>query len=810
MILTNYLKSAVRNFTRRKLYTFINTIGLSVAIAFCLHVYLFVNDELSFDQFHVNKDRIYRLNLKTLDKGKWDRGEDDPFYYSAYLPNALSEALVKEVPEVEAVSLLKEGGERIIRYNDNILMQDIVFTDSSFFDMFSFEVISGSDYRLFQQPSDAAITEATAKKFFGNENPIGKEIYLDFEYATTSAFTIKAVVSAPSNSSIQFELLLPIQSYQPFIRKSWNSNSYPTFVQLREGADPEIFTAKANSILKHNRRKWIERVEADNNLPENISAVSFTLTQLPAIHFDKKVSWSNVSDLQYSWILASIALLIIVIASINYISFALTLSTSRRKEVGIRKTIGATQKQIFIQFTIESLSMTFFAGIIGMGLASSFLPLFNEITQKDIAIPNESYPYIALFLISLILITGLLSGSYPASFLSRIQPALALKSSHSKLKLNFVKPLVVLQFILSAFLMISAVIMYRQMNFITTKDLGYKNENIIALPTHIGWSEESDKVVEQFRNKLKGIPSVLDVSGVDASFNQGYASMSFQNDDHQNQVYIYRVDTNYLSLFDIQLIQGRGFRQDFASDSNAIIVNEAMVKAYGWTDPLNETLSGSNNPKDDLKVIGVVKDYHFLSLEEEIKPLFLIASPTSGRYLTTLLIKLDGNDIPMSLASVEREWKSQYPEKPFNYSFVDVDVARQYEAYNRWMRIMGIATVFAILIACLGLLGLAGINALSRTKEIGIRKVLGADLMSIFILLNKPFVFLALIAFLIATPISIYIMEKWMSNFKYHISLSWEIFVFSIVSGLLIVIAAVSYHGIKAANSNPVDSLRNE
>jgi putative ABC transport system permease protein len=804
---SNYLTIFIRNFTKRKLFSFINALGLSIAIGFSLLVYLFVQDEYSFDKFHLNRETIYRINLGYLDDKALGMTNEDPYTYQAMLPNGLGEALQKEVPEIEKLTLMKEAGKQVVAYQDKGFMQEITFVDSSFFAMFTFESLSGSTYKLFSEPTDAVITKEAAIKLFGNEDPIGKVITLSYEQLSSPSYTVKAVLRLPINSSIQFEVLLPIQSYKPYQRKSWNANSYPVFVQLRNDADPKQFLSKLDTLFTHNNSLYINAVREKRGTPKEIPIQKCSLTKLSDVHFDKRVDWPNVSDRQYSWILGAIAFLIISIASINYVSFALTTSITRRKEVGIRKTVGATGNQLFYQFNVESIGLASIATLIGIGLAVIFIPIFNSLTQKEVSILSVISPVGILFLLTLVLFIGLCAGSYPALRVARINPVLALKGSSSFAKVGFAKPLVVLQFAMSAFLMISAVIMYRQMRFVTTKNLGYNANSVIAIPTKLGWNTKSDEAITRFRNETKTNPLVENVSGAVQPL-EGGMSMTFDLNGQMKNVHFNRIDESYLSLFNIELLQGRNFNRGLSSDSSAIIINETFVKCMGWINPLNESINFDNpGSTGGLNVIGVVKDFHFRSLETEIEPLVLQAS---GGYLVTLLVKLNPSDIPNALVAAEGIWKNLYPDQPFDYTFVDDTVAKQYVTYTRWMRITGISTALAIIIASLGLFGLSGISALSRTKEIGIRKILGADFNSIFLMLNKPFVVLAIVSFVIATPISLYVMEKWMSNFNYHIEIGWEIFAISIFSGLLIALTTVSYHGIKTANVNPADTLRYE
>lgn len=394
----------------------------------------------------------------------------------------------------------------------------------------------------------------------------------------------------------------------------------------------------------------------------------------------------------------------------------------------------------------------------------------------------------------------------------RFQPALVLKGHFtSQLQARFTKPLVVLQFFFSASLIICSMIMYRQMKFVATKDLGYDKDQTLVIQTQTGWRDkDGNKMVERFRTRAQGESGIVSVAGTGSSFNQGVGRFSYEINGEDKAAYVYAVDPNYISTLGIHLAQGRSFDANIFSDSSAVIVNEALVEDLKWTDPLNEHLNWRGDPAGPgSKVIGVVKDYHFLSLEENIEPLFLTMDEFFG-YHTKMLVRLEAGNVSDALDKVRRLWKELFPDKPFDYTFLDQDVAKQYESYECWMSVTGFATGFAILISCMGLFGLAGISAVNRTKEIGIRKVLGAEMSSIFILLNKQYVWLSLIAFGLAVPLSWYVMSKWLASFKFSVAMSWEVFAASTLLGLVIALATVSYHTLKTALANPATTLKYE
>lgn len=814
IMIGNYFKVASRNIQKRKLYSFINAFGLSVGLAFCMLIALYIQDEKEFDQFHENKNSIYRIEARSYDI--WQPDLADRYQQHAWIQTGLAPALKEELPEVKFATRYNSGARGIFRSEEKVFTEEITYVDADFFKMFSFNLITGNADRIFLDKSEIVLTPAIVKKYFGDADPIGKTIRIDIN--GEKSYTVSGIIeAAPANSSVHFEILIP-QENRPYYERNlenWGNQNTPTFVQLNPNADLTIFKANLDKIVDKYMgemlAKW--RKEAVVPIPDDVKMREYLYTALTDVHLKKEISWEKVSDPLYSIILGGIALLIMLIACINYISLSLTTSASRRIEVGVRKVVGAQRNQLVYQFSFESLILAFASMVIGSILVVFFLPAFNEFTSKGIELTITKV--IQLLSVGFILTTvvGLLAGSYPSLFLSRFKPAQVLKGGFtSRLQAGFTKPLVVLQFALSAFLIISSVMMYRQMNFITTKDLGYNKEQVLVIPTQTGWNAEGNKVIEQFRNRAVNEPVIASVTGASTGFNQGYSRWGFKIKGEQKSAYVYSIDPFYIPTLDIQVVAGRNFDAAIATDTSGIIVNEALVRDMKWTDPLNEYYNwqedsvGLGSP-----IIGVVKDYHFLSLEQAFEPMFLSMDMKNMGYLTTMMVRLSTTDVVGGLERVKSLWFELFPDKPFDYTFLDEDVAKQYKSYQRWMSIMALATGFAILISCLGLFGLAGINAVNRTKEIGIRKVMGADLKTIFVLLNKQFVWLALVAFCIASPLSWWFITKWyLKDFTFKVALTWELFALSMGAGLLLALVTVSYHAIKAALINPAETLKYE
>ena len=745
----------------------------------------------------------------------WKQDPANPYNRSAYLQLGLKHALQDELPEVEYATRFRSGGAGIFRFGNKVFTEKLTYIDADFFKMFSFRLISGNSDKLFQNKSDVVLTPAFARKYFGDQDPIGKAVLIDNE--GERSFIVAGIIEpAPANSSLSYEILLPQETWPNYDKQvnQWGNFSTPTFVQLVRNTNLEKFRTNLDKVIqKYMGDRLIQwRKRAVVPVPDNVKLFELEFSRLTDIHLKKEIGWDKVSDRQYSFILGGIAVLILLIACINYVSLALTSSASRRTEVGVRKVVGAQKKQLMYQFGLESIMLTFISMILGIGLVYFFLPAFNDFTGKGIIVNGTNLFRILGVSLSLTLLVGILAGSYPSFFLSGFRPALVLKGRFtSRVNTGLTQFLVGAQFFFSAALIISSVIMYRQMRFVTTHDLGYNKEQVVVIPTQTGWTEEANKTVERFRARTQQDPFIVSVSGTSSSFNQGYSRYGYKIKDENKSAYVFAVDAEYINTLGIEIAQGRNFDARRVTDTAGIIVNEALVKDMGWKDPLNEHL---NWKEDSLgigsPVIGVVKDYHFLSLEENIEPMFLSMDKKNVGYLVSMLVRIAPGEIPGSIEKIKKIWQEISPDKPFDYTFLDQDVAKQYESHQRWMGIMGLSTGLAILIACLGLFGLAGINVVNRTREIGIRKVMGAELHNIFVLLNKQYVWLSLIAFAFAAPVSWYFMSQWLSSFKFAIQISWELFAASMAAGLLIALVTVSYHAIQASLVNPAETLKYE
>lgn len=809
IMLLNHLKIGVRSILNRKLYSFINAVGLSIAIAFSILIYLFIQDEKSFDQFHDNKERIFRLHAERTRFEPNDDGETMEKF--AWIQTGVAATLKEEAPEVIATTSLN-GSNAIFSVGDKIFNEPITYLHSDFFKMFSFKILHGNKDKLLEDPSEIVLSASTAEKYFGEENPVGQTINLQI-YGEELVVTVSGVIEdVPVNSSIDYQSALLNVVNRPYYQRNidnWQSWNSPTFVMIEDASQKDQLNNSLEDLYAKFVQPAIDKSVAESGY-EPRSTSEYKALQLTDIHLYPDVSWTRVSDPQYGLILSGIAILILLIACINYIALAMASSAGKRLEVGIRKAVGGARKQLISQFMIESVLLSMVAMVISICLIAVFLPHFNEFTSKSIVL-SDSMLEIALTTIGFALIIGFVAGIYPAFVLSGFKPLSMLRSrSSSKVRASITRPLVVFQFGISAFLIICSVVMLRQMNFITTKNLGYSQDQVLVIPTYTGYSEEGEQVVERFRNATAENDNIIHVSGTNSSFNQGWSRNGFRIDGELHSAYTYRVDEDYIPTLGIKLKEGRNFDKDIVTDrKKTLIVNEALVADFGWEDPLSETLNWRDDSLGGWKIIGVVEDYHFLSLENEVEPMFMFLDQEEGM-ITTMLVKVKAEDIPETIEYAQSKWQEVVSDKPFDFTFLDEDVAKQYESYEKWSNIMWVATLFAILIACLGLFGLAGINALNRTKEIGIRKALGAEIRDILVMMNRPYAIMALISFALAAPASWWVMDQWLSDFKFAISLSWQLFVVSLGSALILALFTVSYHSVKAALVNPADTLKYE
>jgi len=806
----HYLKIALRNILKYKTYSVINVFGLALGVACCVLVFLFVQHEMSYDRFHENGAQIYRVNLsaKTPDGGhKIKAGQ----------PMPLAPALKTSFPEILNATRLSAGSV-VIHFGEESIKEQALYADADFFKMFSFPLVHGEAAAALANKNAIVLSSALAQKYFGDESALGRTLTLNFGDRMQD-FIVSAVgQKIQSNSSIEFDLVLPYENSPDYaaLENLWTSWGAVTFIQTAAGVQPAELQNKFKEFVKSHYGAMIQTWEILGWLAKGKEALQLELQPLTAVHLDTRVESGTVpmptSSPTYSYILAGIGLIVLLIACINFMTLAIGRAASRTREVGMRKTLGALRSQLMKQFWGEAMLFSFFALLLGIALAEAFLPVFNGLANKSLAIDYAGDWRIYAVFITLMIGIGLLAGGYPAIFLSRFQPMATLKNKFflgGKNRLS--QTLIVAQFSLSVLLVVCAVIMSNQLDLLKTHQPGFNEEQIVVVPTSAR-DAEGEKLLQLYREKLAGQSRVLGVTGNSDGFYKDTGWMSFGGNDGATwQVNVMRVDQDFIKTFGMEILQGRDFSRAITADANkSVIVNETLVKELGWKVSGGHIFSNfSTKGMKEPEVIGVIKDFNYASLHERVKPLVLLLDPSYAA-IRYIYVKLAPGDFSEALALLQKNWREIAPNKPFDYYFLDADFDQRYREEERWAQIVMYAMLFAIVIACIGLFGLSALTVTKRTKEIGIRKVLGASIFSIVRLLTNEFVILIVLANLLAWPIAYFAMQQWLQDFAYRLDMTIWPFVLSGIFALGVALLTVSFQAIKAALANPVEALRYE
>ncbi len=811
-MIKNYLKIALRNLQRHPGYTFINVFGLAIGIAFCALLLLYVNDELTYDDFHEHGDRLYRAQRVSFDP-------DGSSSKDVYLPMPLGPALQADFPDVEAVVRFCTFIEHFIRRGALTAEESVLYADPTLFNAFSFPLLRGNPDLALAAPHQAVLSERAAWRYFGEEDPMGQTLEVRLG-DTFEAFTVTGVAKdPPSNSSVQFDILLPfvqLETASDWFRGAagnWQRSAFITYVLLEEGS---TLAEDADRLLAF-RQKYYPGEETELRSSGEWEAegppVTYALQELSGVHLDTTVPGgiSPASNPLYSYILLGIALVVLSIAFINFMTLTIGRSTSRAREVGVRKVVGAVRRQLMGQFWGETLLLSSFAGVAGLVLAAAFLPVFNTLTQKELAFDYAQNPVLLVFFTVLVLGSSLVAGAYPAVVLSGFRPVDILRNRFGlRSSGRLTGALVVVQFALSVFLIISTLIMLKQLEHLQSRDLGFDQEQVVVV--HLN-DVAPERVYSLMKEELEPRTDIEDIAAASLALGEGAGWMSsgFDYNGQYKQIYEYRITPNYLGMMEIDLVAGRNFDEDLASDTlRSAIVNEALVRDFGWEDPIGQVLNGySLDPETNPVIIGVVEDYNFRSLHEEVAPMMLMAGSTTGP-VRTLLVKTNTAQPLQTLEAIRASWESIAPDVPFQYNFMEEDIERFYAEEERWSQMIGYASLFAIVIACMGLLGLTALMVVRRTKEVGIRKVLGASVSSIVGLLSLDFLKLVGVSVLIAAPAAFFTMQQWLQEFAYRVDLGPGVFLLAGVLAAAVAFLTISYYAIKAAIANPVRALRAE
>jgi len=782
----NYLKTALRNLQKHRLYSFLNIAGLAVGIACCLLITMWVLDELSFDRFNENADRLYRI--------EFDQDYSGQLFHVNVTPHPLGPALKEEIPGIENATRFKFIDEIMVRHGENTFFEDrVAAVDPTLFHMFSFPFVKGSARTALEDPSAIVLSETTAQKYFAHSDPIGKVVTIDNRLDRTVTGVMKDV---PDCSSLQFDMVVPYEFLRTISRNidQWDTNTTITFVQLENAASPDALVPKIHALLaKHT----------------STEDQQYSLRPLTRIHLHSHFGFGDKrGNAQYVAIFTAIAAFVLLIACINFMNLSTARSTKRAREVGMRKVVGALKSQIVKQFYGESCLFTLFSLFIALLLVWLALPAFNDISGKNISFGMLAHGYMPWAVVGIVLITGILAGSYPALFLSAFHPAKVLKGvlSAGPFSSLFRKGLVIVQFSLSVFLIIGTGVVSSQLHYIKDKNLGFDKEQLISIPMQ-GSVKES---YEALKKELLKRPVVAGVSaGSDKpSFignNAGGADWEGKDPQRDVSVHFTAVDYDYVETVDIEMLEGRDYSREHPSDAEtAFVVNEELRKLMGFESAIGKRFSF---PGKTGTIIGVVKNFHFLSLKKKIEPLVLIFQP---EYLSYIFIRIRPGNLSAALEDIEKTWSRVIPEFPFDYRFINEEFGALYRSEERMEGVLRYFSFLAVFIACLGLFGLASFAAERRTKEIGIRKVLGASMSDITFLLCKEFALLVLLANTIAWPIAYLIMRNWLTGFVYRTSIGWAIFIWAAGLALVIALLTVSFQAIKSALINPARALKYE
>ncbi len=786
----NYMKITIRNIKRQKGFSFINIAGLAVGIACCIIMLLWVQEELSWDRFHENGDNIYRIIGEVQ--------ENDKALNTARTPDPLTPALKNNYPEIKNVIRYQSVDGWRIKTGEKLYMNEILaFADPEFFQMFSFEFIQGNPETVLNNKNSIIITENAAKKYFGDEDPLGKTINISYDYYVTGI-----IKNIPGNSHLHFDLMFPIENMVNYWSENfndWNRIVFYSYLQLKNGSDAKNVEKKISGAIKE-------------NFPETNYNRIF-LQPLRDVHLRSNFQWDldnyGQSNISYVYIFTLTAICILLIACINFMNLSTARSGSRAREVGMRKVAGARRSDLIKQFFGESVLLSFFALLFALILAGFFLPVFNDLAGKQLSLNFSVNKGFIIGIAAVTFLTGIISGSYPAIFLSSFQPAQVLKASiftGGGRKTILRKTLVIIQFTFTIILITGSSIIYNQLNFMRNADLGFDKDHIITFR-----AGPFERNLNAAKNELLKNPDILAASYSRPPTGKPWGSpeISWQGKTPENRtmMYPYSVDYDYLDTFGMKMKEGRFFSREFTSDINNYILNEAAVKAAGLDNPVGKPFSLRNREGE---IIGIIKDFHQSSLHNDIEPLVLFHH-RSGEGGPHINVKFKPDNVTETISHIKSVYDNfDRGNRPFSYTYLNETINNYYKSEQKIGKIFRYFTFLTVFISCLGLFGLASFMAERKTKEIGIRKVLGSSVHGIILLLTKEFVKWVVIANIVALPTAWFIMNRWLEAFAYRINISISVFLFSGILALAIAVLTVIYQAVRAAQANPVDSLKYE
>jgi putative ABC transport system permease protein len=810
-MIRNYLKIALRQLRKQKMYSVIKIGGFALSIAACLLIALYIRDELSYDKYYPDTNRIYRITGEYNNNGKLETGAD--------WPPPMAKALKADFPEVEKSGRLMPhelfygaGSNEIrrIEKTDNNYEDKFSYADQEIIDLLQIPMVYGDRSHALAEPNTMVISKRKADKYYPNQNPVGKLMILNDD--KNKIYRIGGVMeNFPENSHIHYDFLLTMTGYQLWDneQEGWGSSNYYTYVLLKKGADPALFQSKLKFIIS---KYYVPMMRKNGDkMADNLEKNAKLLLQpVSDIHLQSYAIDDNLEkgDIRFVWLFGAIACFILIIACINFINLSTAKSANRAKEVGLRKVVGSHRGSLVKQFLTESLLFSFLSFGMGILLAAGLLPYFNRLAEKSLSIPWSAWWLFPLMIISAIII-GIFAGLYPSFYLSSFKPIDVLKGRVKRGAGDSVlrNGLVVFQFTTSIILIIGTLVIYRQTNYILSRKTGFNKDQVLLIQGAATLKEKT----KEFKVALSKNPEITSVSSSDYLPVQGtkrdgntFYKLGRMKEDIGVGAQKWQVDYDYIKTLGLKLVQGRNFSKDMASDTAAVILNRAMADKLGLKNPLGQQITNGWQP---LRVIGIIEDFNFESMRQSVNPLCLVLG---GDYSGILSVKMQGKDAKNLIASISAVWKNFSPTQPFRYTFLDESFKNMYADVTRTGNIFTSFTVLAIIIACLGLFALSAFMAEQRNKEIGIRKVLGASVGSITSMLSRDFVKLIVISILIASPIAWWVMTKWLQDFAYRIPISWWMLAMAGFLALLVALLTISFQSIKAALANPADSLRTD
>ena len=802
-MIRNYIKIAWRNIRKNKLYSAVNIIGLTTGIAACLLIGLYIWNEVTYDNFHDKADRIAKVYMDYQYSGT--RSQTD------VTGTKVGPQFQRTFPQVETYVRTMKSSSSVSNGIESFEEDGILYADADFFQLFSFPLLRGNEATVLDAPRKVVLTPATARKYFGASDPIGQTLQLDGGH---EEYQVTGISEAPPlNSQLQYDMLISFSTLAAADDEEWTTANYHTYLLLNNADQLAPLEQQIDQYMKKAAASEI------NIAAGSVDHWTYHLERLQDVHLHSAVSnsFEPNGNITYIYVLGIIAVLILLIACVNYINLATAQSVGRSTEIGIRKVMGAEKSQLWRQFLGESFVITLIASVLGLIVSIALLPLFNTITGKEFTFFALLQPQALVATLLLAILIGIISGAYPAFVLTSTKLVSILKSgirmSNSGGLLR--KSLITFQFSIAIFLVAATIIVASQLSYIQTKDLGYNREQVVVLPV----DQRTMSVYEQLKQAFQNTPGVTSVTGSyedPTSIGWGDAiTVHEDNDVKQLSLNATPVDLDYLATMGMELAAGRDFTRadyalqdtsnDYANFRWAFILNESAVADLGWTP--EEAIGKTINRYFPGTVVGVVKDFHFQSLHTAVGPLLIFADASSVRQL---FVKINTANTAQTLSSLERAWAARVGHRPFDYHFMDEDFAALYRAESRIASLFSLFSGIAITLACLGLFALAAFTTVQRTKEIGIRKVLGASTANITMMVAKQFLVLVAVAFVIATPAAWWAGSQWLQDFAYRIAVPWWAFVLAGAFAIVIALVAVSYHTIRAAIANPVTSLRDE